>query len=857
MLRLKRKPQHKFNTSFSYVHSSYSKSLRYYGNSLTTHINKYSIFQLNNKTLINLNYSKLSPSSKPFVLLNSYAFYSNSSSENLGETVRTWKTWKNLSLTSLPGLGTKRVKGLNRVGIQDLGSLIQLFPKRFEDRRRMINVDTIPSESIDSKKVLVTGFVKARNLLRPASQGGMCFATIVGSYKSAMRNSSLVRLGTESEQMEKDKNEIRLNCRWFRGGRFKYPLLKTGTQVVVYGQIQIDDFKKRKNEKNAKNDNNDKNNTEFTISHPHLYVIRSPEDYPERGLIPVYPIPSGTNVSQQQIRNAINSAVQTMPGSIDFVPNSLREEYDLLSLRDAIKEMHFPSSMETAEHADKTVRFNELFRLHVLFSLIRRYRSVEDCNISLRRGDITEQFLNPNYLPFDLTQDQYNAIQDIQNDLENSMRMQRIIVGDVGSGKTVVALAAVTMAADSGYITILMTPSTVLCRQHYNTLQNLLKPLGIQPALLLGTMKSSERRKFRDELKRGEISIIVGTTAVLGTMLEELEASHRQVGLCIVDEQQRFGVMQRGKLLQRWREPPHTLYLSATPIPRSLAMAMYGDLDVSTIKTTPSQKNLRTSTLVKTYQERSLVSNIVKNALDRGRQAFVIFPLVDSKSSSNDSNNYEDEIEDETEENNLEPKRDIISGYQNIQKEFSEYKVGMVHGKMKENEKSEAMNQFRNGETQILCATTVVEVGVDVPNATVMLIENANSFGLQTLHQLRGRVGRGEHPGTCILMSPSSTLSSRLNIMKTVHNGFDLSELDMKLRGTGDLTGDIQSGNIDLPFLKRAHLLSDRDLSIKAMEYSNQILEKDPNLKLEENSLLRYEVKQVLKQVKGTAVDIV
>ncbi len=532
---------------------------------------------------------------------------------------------------------------------------------------------------------------------------------------------------------------------------------------------------------------------------------------------PVYPQTAG--LTSKVIERVMTNALTVYSPDYDIIPKSIREKYKLCSLGYALHNVHFPASLKDAEVARRRLMFEELLILQLGMSRLRernrgytRYR-IKEC--------YTQTFEES--LPFKMTNAQINAIADCVRDMGLNEPMNRLLQGDVGSGKTCVAAAVIYNAKLNGMQSALMAPTSILATQHYNTMCKLFKSAGkdkFEIALLTGSTKAKEKEEIKRRVQKGEIDLLIGTHAIIQSDVEFL-----RLGLVITDEQHRFGVNQRMSLKGKGNNP-HTLVMSATPIPRTLALIVYGDLDISVLdELPPGRQKIDTFAVDESYRER--VYNYIKKHLDKGLQAYIICPLVE-----------ESEV------------MDLVSATEYAQKlkdeSFRDYSVGLLHGKMKAKEKDKVMSDFLEGKIQLLVSTTVIEVGVDVPNAVVMVIENAERFGLSQLHQLRGRVGRGSEKSTCILVSNATgeTAKRRLDIMRSGSDGFKIAEEDLKLRGPGDFFGEKQHG---LPEMKIADMLDDVVLCNQSREAVKEILSADPLLEKAENQGLNKEIQYLFK----------
>ena len=500
------------------------------------------------------------------------------------------------------------------------------------------------------------------------------------------------------------------------------------------------------------------------------------------------------------------------------------QQNKLMFLHDALYNIHFPSSPEMLQKALYRLKFEELFYIQLNILKLKYKRKNHFKGHPFKTVGTYFNMFYQNYLPFNLTNAQKRVIKEIRQDCGSEKQMNRLLQGDVGSGKTLVALMCMLIALDNNYQTCLMAPTEILATQHYATIQQMLKELDIHVALLTGSTRKKEREEIHQGLQNGTIQILIGTHALLEDIV-----TFQNIGLVIIDEQHRFGVAQRAKLWQKNTIPPHVLVMTATPIPRTLAMTLYGDLDVSVIDELPPGRKPIT-TLHAFEQKRESIFQFIEKELAKGRQAYVVYPLI----SESEKFDYQD----------------LEAGYERLNQYFlpKGYKVGMVHGKLKPAEKDYEMQRFIKAETHILVSTTVIEVGVNVPNASIMVIESAERFGLSQLHQLRGRVGRGAEQSYCILMTSyklSQDSRKRIETMTSTHDGFEIAEADLKLRGPGDLEGTQQSGLTCS--LKVAHLGKDALILNEVSRIANEILSKDPDLLEEENQLFAHQIKRLFK----------
>ena len=512
----------------------------------------------------------------------------------------------------------------------------------------------------------------------------------------------------------------------------------------------------------------------------------------------------------------------------EILPKKILENLQLPEINEAIKIIHFPPNTNLLTKAQKRFKFEELFINQLALIKQKKLRNFAVKGFVFNKiGDNFNNFYN-NKLGFELTNAQKRVIKEIYNDFKSGKQCNRLLQGDVGSGKTIVALLAMLIAVDNGFQAAIMAPTEILANQHFDVIANMLDGLDVNVALLTGSTKTKQRKNIDEQLQSGQINILVGTHALI-----EDKVVFKNLGLAIIDEQHRFGVVQRAKLRNKNQNPPHIIVMSATPIPRTLSMTLYGDLDVSVIdEMPPGRKPVKTVHLFDT--QRIKLYNFLKDEIAKGRQVYIVYPLI-SESETLDYKNLEE-------------------GYQTIRKFFniSEYNVAMVHGKMKPDEKQQQMQLFVEGKAQILVATTVIEVGVNVPNASVMVIESAERFGLSQLHQLRGRVGRGAEQSYCILMTShklTSDARTRIKTMVATNNGFEIAEVDMRLRGPGDIFGTQQSGS-PINF-KIANLITDVKILQIAREKAIELIDEDPYFNKTENKLIGQKVNQEIKKSFG------
>ena len=595
---------------------------------------------------------------------------------------------------------------------------------------------------------------------------------------------------------------------WFRGHKWIKQSLKVGVPLVAFGRLT--QFK-----------------GQFSMAHPELELLEEHEGQLRSALQPLYP--STEKLSKSGLSNRLMGQLTAqlikdhLAQEIDPLPQSITERLKLLSQREALTQIHFPSDQNQLARAQFRLKFEELFfvQLQLLRKNLIHKRKIKGYKFS-EVGTLFNDFFKQ-HLPFELTPAQKRVIKEIRSDLGSGAQMNRLLQGDVGSGKTIVAFMSVLLALDNGYQACILAPTEILSVQHYNGLLEYCNKLNISISLLTGSTKTSDRNELLESLSKGDLNILVGTHALL-----EDRVKFQNLGLAIIDEQHRFGVAQRSKLWHKNEYPPNVLVMTATPIPRTLAMSLYGDLDISVIDTLPpGRKPIKT---VHRYDNNRLkVFGFIRQEIAKGRQIYIVYPLIQESQALD----Y----------------KDLMDGYESIVREFPtpKYHVSIVHGQMKSSDKDFEMQRFASGQTQIMVATTVIEVGVNVPNASVMVIESAERFGLSQLHQLRGRVGRGADQSYCILMSGhklSDDARQRLQTMVATNDGFEISEADLRLRGPGDLMGTQQSGVLQL---KIADLVKDGETLKLARSYAQEVLRQDPELNHPDHKGVRLTLAAIFK----------
>lgn len=666
---------------------------------------------------------------------------------------------------SIKGVGEQTLKKLNKLNIYTVGDLLYHFPREYEDRSTIRKISEIEYNEVNTiiAKIgmLPQNIKKGRQIITKVNlrdDSGSLFAVWFGQPYL--------------------KKQFQFNETYLFSGKVTYK----------YGQIQMEspDYEKVTDDKNI-----------FT-----------------KRIIPLYP--STYKLSQKIIRQLIHNALEeTQNQLIEFLPLWIRKKYQLADYNYAIHNIHFPESDRSYFIARNRLVFEELFLLQIGLMSIKNQMAQKRKGIVFKNISALDDFITN--LPFELTKAQKRVIDEIKVDMTSEKVMNRLVQGDVGSGKTIVAAIALFIAVKNNYQGVMMAPTEVLATQHYQGLTPILDKFNIKTGLLTGSLTKKQKENILNQIKEGEIDIVFGTHALI-----QENVVFKSLGLVITDEQHRFGVRQRTILSDKGNNPD-VLVMTATPIPRTLALILYGDLDISIIdELPPGRQKIDTYSVNSSYRHR--VYQFIKKELTSGRQAYIICPMVE-----------------ESDEQEL---QSVLSYTEKIRHEFEGYNVNYLHGKMKPKEKQKIMEEFLKGEIHILVSTTVIEVGVNVPNATIMLIENAERFGLAQLHQLRGRVGRGKFKSYCILItdSKSKVTMERMKVMKKTNNGFEISETDLKIRGPGEFFGTRQHG---LPDLKIANLYKDISILKNAQEACIEVLNLDPHLEKEEHQLLKNKIHQL------------
>ncbi len=661
----------------------------------------------------------------------------------------------------LKGVGAKRAEILKSRGIDTVGALLRFFPRKYLD---WTNV-TIISRAFFNENVCVRAKI----------------VTPIEEYKT---KGSIVIYKFIAED-ESGRMAVNLFNQRYLAEKLKY-----GGEYLFYGKLDGSYIMRQMNS-----------------------PIIKPADY--NVIEPIYP--ASRDMSSAQLSRLIKTAVKSVELT-ETLPQIIIERNSLCDLRFAIENIHFPMSPEAFHKAKERLVFEELFVLQTALALIKFKSHLKSgCQISKNSFEGFEKSL-----PFELTNAQKRVINECICDIQSGRPMTRLVQGDVGSGKTMVAAALCSVAAENGYQSALMAPTEILAEQHYKTFSKINEYSGIRCGLLTGSLTAKQKNTVKKQLLDGEIDVIIGTHALI---VDDVQFNN--LGLVITDEQHRFGVTQREKLTQKG-ENPHTLVMSATPIPQTLGLILFGDLDISVIDEYPKgRQKIDTYCVDSTYRTR--IYNYIKKFLDSGRQGYIVCPLVE-----------------DGEESGLKSAKEYYNSL--CENEFKNYSLGLLHGKMNGKDKEKVMRSFANGEIQLLVATTVIEVGIDVPNATVMLIEDADRFGLSQLHQLRGRIGRGSEKSDCILISDSQNEETleRLDVIKKSSNGFEIADKDFELRGPGDFLGNRQHG---IPQMKIADIFADKKVLFKAKKEAELLLEYDPKLKFPENKELRQEVIDLYKRL--------
>jgi ATP-dependent DNA helicase RecG len=680
----------------------------------------------------------------------------------------------------LRGISNVRASLLStELGLIRLNDLLHFFPYRYIDRTKFYKINELINNNSDIQ--IIGRIVELKTIQQKKG------TRLVGKFQD-------------------DTGAIELV--WFKGHKWLKDSIKINTQFVIYGKLNY--FK-----------------GVFSIVHPEMDLL---EDYKKKIQTKLQPVYSSTDklvnsgLSPKVFRGYLQDLLQQIFEQIqESLSTELIVNHRLIGKKEALLNIHFPTSPEMLEKAQYRLKFEELFfiQLQLVRKKLIRKNKIKGY-VFAKVGDVFNEFYSQ-YLPFNLTNAQKVVLKEIRTDVASNAHMNRLLQGDVGSGKTIVALLAMLLGIDNGFQAAIIAPTEILATQHFNAIQELLQKMNISVDLLTGSSRVKKRREIHEGLENGKLKILIGTHALL-----EDKVTFKNLGIAIIDEQHRFGVAQRSKMWQKNELPPHILVMTATPIPRTLAMSVYGDLDISVIdELPPGRKEVKT---VHRYDSNRLaVFKFMKQEIEKGRQVYVVYPLI--------------------EESKAMDYKDLMDGHESISREFPmpKYQISIVHGKMKAADKEYEMQRFVKGETQIMVATTVIEVGVNVPNASIMVIESAERFGLSQLHQLRGRVGRGADQSYCVLLSSfklSSEAKTRLKTMVETSDGFKIAEVDLKLRGPGNMMGTQQSGVLNL---KIADVVKDTSILYKARNAAIEILQDDPNLLKPSNTFINKTYAEISK----------
>ncbi len=671
----------------------------------------------------------------------------------------------------LKGVGSNRAKLLNKeLRIFTFQDLLSFFPYRYIDKTKYHKIDDI--DNIKSEIQII--------------------AKIVEVYETGIpRKKRLIAKAQDNTGI--------IDLVWFKSNKWIKDSLILNQNYIIYGKPNF--FK-----------------GVYNIPHPELELYKKENIKLRSSLYAVYP--STENLIKYGITNKIirkiikNLFVDFKSKFVETLPDYILKEYKLIDRNSAIINIHLPKSNKILTKAIRRLKFEELFYLQLQLFKKNISRKEKIKGYSFKKiGDLFNLFYNK-YLKFDLTNAQKRVLKEIRNDIGSNAQMNRLLQGDVGSGKTIIAFMTTLIAIDNNFQACIMAPTEILSTQHYNNYKNVCKLLNINIKLLTGSTKALDRKKIYEELESGELNLLIGTHALI-----EDKVKFKNLGIAIIDEQHKFGVAQRSKLWKKNTLPPHILIMTATPIPRTLAMSAYGDLDISTIdEMPPGRKEI--TTVHRKESSRLKVIRFLRKEIAKGRQAYVVYPLI----KESEKMDY----------------KDLIDGYNTLSRDFPlpEYQISIVHGRMKPEDKDYEMERFISGKTNILVSTTVIEVGVNIPNASVMIIESAERFGLSQLHQLRGRIGRGSHKSYCILMTGNKTTSDskiRIDTMVNSSNGFVIAEKDLELRGPGNIMGTQQSGIIPL---KIANIIEDKEMMGIIRNYVKNILLTDKNFEKKENKII-------------------
>ncbi|BBA80208.1 ATP-dependent DNA helicase RecG [cyanobacterium endosymbiont of Rhopalodia gibberula] len=693
------------------------------------------------------------------------------------------------SLSTLVEVGYKKGELLKRLGLFTVKDILFYYPRDHINYARQVNISHLnPGETV----TIVGSVIKCTCFTSPKNKKLSIFELIVRDNTGTIKLNRFFA-GTRFTNRSWQEKQKRL-----------YPL---GSIIAASGLV-------KKNEYNV------------TLDNPEIEVLdgfgANIESLNIGRILPIYPLKEG--ISTDLIRRVIVSCLGATKQIRDPLPIALRDQYGLIKLKEAITNIHFPQTTDLLTHARRRLVFDEFFYLQVKFLQRRQeQKQIKNSVFFIPKGKLIEDFNK--LLPFTLTRAQKRVINEILDDLNSSTAMNRLVQGDVGSGKTIIAIFSILAAIQSGYQAALMAPTEVLAKQHYHKLVSWFNLLYLPVELLTGSTRIAKRREIYSQLRTGELPLLVGTHALI-----QDKVNFQRLGLVVIDEQHRFGVHQRAKLLAKGKSP-HVLTMTATPIPRTLSLTLHGDLDISQIDELPPERQpVQTTVLI--GKERTKAYNLIRQEVAQGRQAYIILPMIE-------------------ESENLDIRAAVEEHKKLSETVFPKLNIGLLHGRMSSVEKDEVLNNFRDNKNPIIISTTVIEVGVDVPNATVMLIENAERFGLSQLHQLRGRVGRGSHKSYCLLMSNSKTPDARqrLSVLEQSQDGFFISEMDLRFRGPGSVLGTRQSG---LPDFALASLVEDQEILVLARTAAEKIIMADSHLR--GMPFLKKELEQRYKKLIGVNI---
>lgn len=668
---------------------------------------------------------------------------------------------------------------MQELGIRRCVDLLHFFPNRYIDKTHFYKIGQLQATNAD---VQVAGKITHIKTVKQ-KHGSRLVATFID----------------ETGTME---------LVWFKGVKWIKDTLKVNTPYIIYGKLNA-------------------YNNAFSVAHPEMELVADYKKKQQLAMQPVYPsteVLQAKGISNKIIRTSIQNLFIQIDGKIrETLSESFRKEYQLMSKSEAMLNIHFPKSQEKLAKAQYRLKFEELFFIQLQLLRKKIIRKSKLKGYKFESVGEKFNFFYKNNLPFELTNAQKRVLKEIRKDVASEVHMNRLLQGDVGSGKTIVALLSMLLAIDNGFQAALIAPTEILATQHFIAIVALLAGIDIHVELLTGSVKVKKRREIHQKLEDGSLHILIGTHALL-----EDKVVFKNLGIAIIDEQHRFGVAQRSKMWKKNTLPPHVLVMTATPIPRTLAMSVYGDLDISVIdELPPGRKEVKT---VHRYDSNRLaVFKFLKDEIAKGRQVYIVYPLIQESAAMD----Y----------------KDLMDGYESISRDFPmpEYQISIVHGKMKPVDKEYEMQRFVKGETQIMVATTVIEVGVNVPNASVMVVESSERFGLSQLHQLRGRVGRGADQSYCILLTDyklSADAKTRLQTMVETSDGFKIAEVDLKLRGPGNMMGTQQSGVLNL---KIADIVKDTAILTTARNAALDLLAEDSELTNPENKTILDTYTQIQK----------